>query len=137
MAWGDGDGRVLSTLGNKINLIQHKERGIATKVGRLYSEALASSDLIHLGIAHLSGRDGRRGRLLVLLEVLRHGGMLLVQGETARTGQKVTLEGRYSTRTDRNRRFRFRVRYVPLDCLAEVRAGLELYLTSIANCDRR
>ena len=65
------------------------------------------------------------------------GGMLLMQGETARTGQKVTLEGRYSTRTDRNRRFRFRVRYVPLDCLAEVRAGLELYLTSIANCDRR
>jgi hypothetical protein len=65
------------------------------------------------------------------------GGMLLVQGETARTGQKVTLEGRYSTRTDRNRRFRFRARYLPLDCLAEVRAGLELYLISIANCERR
>ena len=65
------------------------------------------------------------------------GGMLLVQGETSRNGQKVTLEGRYSTRTDRNRRFRFRVRYLPLVCLAEVRAGLELYLISIANCERR
>jgi hypothetical protein len=65
------------------------------------------------------------------------GGMLLVRGETARPDQTVTLEGRYSTRTDRNRRFRFRVRYLPLDCLAEITAGPELYLISIANCTPR
>jgi hypothetical protein len=59
------------------------------------------------------------------------GGMLLVRGETARPGQTVTLANRYKTRTDRNRRFRFRVRYLPQDCLADVRAGLELYLISI------
>src|SRR5438067_550026 len=41
------------------------------------------------------------------------GGMLLVRGETARAGQTVTLAGRYKTRTDRNGRFRFRVRYLP------------------------
>jgi hypothetical protein len=65
------------------------------------------------------------------------GGMLLVRGETARPGQTVTLEGRYTTRTDRNRRFQFRVRYLPLDCLAEITAGPELYLVSIANCTSR
>jgi hypothetical protein len=64
------------------------------------------------------------------------GGMLLVRGETARPGQTVTLARRYKTRTDRNRRFRFRVRYLPSDCLAEVRAGPELTLISIANCKR-
>jgi hypothetical protein len=37
------------------------------------------------------------------------GSMLLVRGETARPGQTVTLAGRYKTRTDRNRRFQFRV----------------------------
>ncbi len=60
-----------------------------------------------------------------------------LRGETARPGQTVTLEGRYSTRTDRNRRFRFRVRYLPLDCLAGITAGPELHLVSIPNCPPR
>lgn len=65
------------------------------------------------------------------------GGMLLVRGETARAGQTVTLAGRYKTRTDRNGRFRFRVRYLPRDCLLDVRLGPELDLVSIANCKPR
>src|SRR5262245_22979160 len=65
------------------------------------------------------------------------GGMLLVRGETARAGQTVTLAGRYKTRTDRNGRFRFRARYLPRDCLLDVRSGPELDLVSIANCKPR
>jgi hypothetical protein len=41
---------VFITLGNKINLIQYKERGRAMEVGRLNAETLATSDLINLGI---------------------------------------------------------------------------------------
>src|SRR5919201_4106869 len=61
------------------------------------------------------------------------GGMLLVRGETARAGQTVTVAGRYKTCTDRNGRFRFRARYLPRDCLLDVRSGPELDLVSIAN----
>jgi hypothetical protein len=71
---------------------------------------------------------------ITIRQVEYTGNMLLVRGETARPGQTVTLAGRYKTRTDRNRRFQFRVPYLPPDCLADVRAGAELYLISIANC---
>lgn len=52
MAWGNEQRRafVFITLGNKINLIQYKERGRAMEVGRLNAETLATSDLINLGI---------------------------------------------------------------------------------------
>jgi hypothetical protein len=45
---------------------------------------------------------------------VQRGGMLLVRGETARPDQTVTLEGRYSTRTDRNRRSFGHIGLVPI-----------------------
>jgi hypothetical protein len=64
-------------------------------------------------------------------------GVLVVQGRADQRAQTVILAGRYKTRTDRSGRFAFRVRYLPRDCLAEIRAGQEFYLTSIANCEDR
>jgi hypothetical protein len=64
-------------------------------------------------------------------------GVLVVQGQTDQRAQTVTLAGRYKTRTDRRGRFAFRVRYLPPDCLAEIRIGQEFYLASIANCEDR
>jgi hypothetical protein len=74
---------------------------------------------------------------IIIRQAQYTGGMLLVRGETAWPGQTVTLAGRYKTRTDRNGRFRFRVRYLPRDCLLEVRSGPDLDLVSIANCKPR
>ena len=62
-------------------------------------------------------------------------GVLVVRGETSERGQRVTLDGRYSARTDRNNRFRFRVRYLPRDCIAKIRAGQEVHPAVISNCN--
>jgi hypothetical protein len=62
---------------------------------------------------------------------------LVVQGQTEQRGQTVTLAGRYKTRTGGSGRFAFRVPYLPRDCLAEIQAGQEFYLVSIANCRHR
>lgn len=61
-------------------------------------------------------------------------GVLLVHGETSRANQRVTLDGRYSTRTDRYNEFRFRIRYLPPDCSISLRAGREVRPAWVANC---
>jgi hypothetical protein len=61
-------------------------------------------------------------------------GVLTVQGETSRPHQRVTLDRRFRTRTDRNNRFSFRVRYRPRDCIASLRAGRDAHPAVIANC---
>ena len=61
-------------------------------------------------------------------------GVLVVRGETSRPNQRVTLDGRYSTRTDRFKEFRFRIRYLPPDCSISLRAGLEERPAWVANC---
>ena len=61
-------------------------------------------------------------------------GVLVVAGETSRPNQRVTLDRRYTTRTDRNNRFRFRIRYLPSDCSATLRAGREVRPAVISNC---
>jgi hypothetical protein len=63
------------------------------------------------------------------------GGVLVVRGETSRSNQKVTLDGRYSTRTNPNKEFRFRIRYLPSDCGFTIRAGREMRPAQVANCD--
>ena len=62
-------------------------------------------------------------------------GVLVVAGETSRRNQKVTLDRRYTTRTDRNNRFRFRIRYLPRDCTATLRAGRQVRPAVISNCN--
>lgn len=61
-------------------------------------------------------------------------GVLVVRGETSTPNQRVTLDGRYDTRTDRNKRFVFRLRYLPRECGVTIRAGQEVRPARVANC---
>jgi hypothetical protein len=61
-------------------------------------------------------------------------GVLTIRGETSQSNQRVTLDGRYAEWTNRYGRFTFRVRYLPGDCLAQIKAGQEERPTYIANC---
>jgi hypothetical protein len=62
-------------------------------------------------------------------------GVLTIRGETSQSNQRVTLDGRYAEWTNRYGRFTFRVRYLPGDCLAQIKAGQEERPTYIANCE--
>ena len=62
------------------------------------------------------------------------GGVLVVEGETSRPYQRVTLDRRFRTKTGRNTRFTFRVAYRPRDCVVQIRAGLDLRPAAISNC---
>ena len=64
-------------------------------------------------------------------------GVLIVHGETSQPYQRVTLDRRYSTRTDKLKEFRFRIRYLPADCTVSIRAGQESRPAYIANCNAR
>jgi hypothetical protein len=61
-------------------------------------------------------------------------GVLVVRGETSQANQRVTLDGRYDTRTGPNKQFRFRIRYRPRDCVVDIRAGREVHPATITNC---
>lgn len=63
------------------------------------------------------------------------GGVLVVRGGTSQANQRVTMDGRYSTRTNRSMEFRFRVRYLPNDCGVTIRAGREVRPVRVSNCD--
>jgi hypothetical protein len=62
-------------------------------------------------------------------------GVLFVRGETSRSNQLVTLDRRYRTRTNRVNEFRFRIPYLPRDCIVTIRAGQEVRPARIANCE--
>jgi hypothetical protein len=62
-------------------------------------------------------------------------GVLVVRGETSQPNQRVTLDGRFDTRTDSVSRFVFRVRYLPSDCTADIRAGRETHPLVVTNCN--
>jgi hypothetical protein len=62
-------------------------------------------------------------------------GVLTIRGETSQPNQRVTLDGRYAEWTNRYGGFTFRVRYLPGDCLAQIKAGQEERPTYIANCE--
>ncbi|MFL9824080.1 hypothetical protein [Rhodoplanes sp. SY1] len=64
-------------------------------------------------------------------------GVLVVTGETSRRNQRVTLDGRYTERSNRVGNFRFRVRYLPGDCSIELRAGRDVRTAQITNCSPR
>jgi hypothetical protein len=72
---------------------------------------------------------------ITLTRVENEGGVLVVRGETSQRNQLVTVDGRYRTRTDRYKEFRFRIRYLPRDCSIKIRAGQEERPARIANCD--
>jgi hypothetical protein len=62
-------------------------------------------------------------------------GVLMVRGETTQPMQRLTLDERYAARTDRNKRFLFRIRYLPRDCIVELRAGQEVRPAVVSNCE--
>jgi hypothetical protein len=63
------------------------------------------------------------------------GGVLIVRGETSQPNQRITLDDRYTEWTDDNKRFRFRIRYLPADCIAKLEAGRDVHPIYITNCE--
>ena len=61
-------------------------------------------------------------------------GVLVVNGETSRPNQRVSLDGRYFTRTNKYKKFLFRVRYLPNDCTVRITAGGERRPAVVAGC---
>lgn len=78
--------------------------------------------------------SGARAEITVI-EANYSAGVLLVRGETSQANQRVTLDGRYTEYTDKTRQFVFRIRYLPRDCTAEIRAGQESRPAYVANCE--
>jgi hypothetical protein len=86
-------------------------------------------------VALLLGPSGAAHAEITIHEARYAAGILFVRGETSQPMQRLTLDGRYHTRTDRNKRFSFKVRYVPRDCIADIRAGTQVHPAVIANCE--
>ena len=61
-------------------------------------------------------------------------GELTVSGWTPRPHQEITLDGRFTTRSDRWKRFRFRVPHDPQDCTIELTAGEEMRRVVVRGC---
>lgn len=61
-------------------------------------------------------------------------GVLVVEGRTQVRGQPVTLDGRFTTRSDRRRKFAFRVPYYPSNCTVTLKAGADERQAVVANC---
>lgn len=61
-------------------------------------------------------------------------GRLIVTGSTARRHQAVTLNGRFVRKSNRHRRFAFRVRYVPRSCIVRLRSGGAVRTVAIDHC---
>lgn len=61
-------------------------------------------------------------------------GVTLIRGEVERPSARVTLDRRYSTRSNRYGEFVFRVRYRPDDCTVAIRAGRDTHPVTISNC---
>lgn len=61
-------------------------------------------------------------------------GITEVHGVTSKPFQTVTLDGRYSTKSDASGRFVFWIRYLPLDCVINVKVQDEMHSAAIANC---
>lgn len=54
--------------------------------------------------------------------------------EAERSFARVTLDRRYSTTADRDGEFEFRLRYLPNDCVVDIRAGRDTHPVTIKNC---
>jgi hypothetical protein len=62
-------------------------------------------------------------------------GVTEIRGKTSNPYQTVTLDGRYSTVTERYNRFEIWIRYLPPDCVINVKAGQEVHPVYISNCE--
>lgn len=62
-------------------------------------------------------------------------GKLTVTGETSEADQQVQLDGRYSTKTNEDRQFRFDVGYLPKDCIITLSSGKRSREAVVRGCD--
>jgi hypothetical protein len=61
-------------------------------------------------------------------------GQLIITGETD-PDRVVTLDRKYTTKSDGEGRFKFSVKkYKPADCMSDIRSGSDLYSAVIAGC---
>ena len=62
------------------------------------------------------------------------GGKLIIDGETA-PNRAVTLDGKYTTKSDGGGHFSFDVTdYKPFTCMSDITAGEDIYSAVIAGC---
>jgi hypothetical protein len=61
-------------------------------------------------------------------------GVLIISGWTQAPHQEITLEGKFTTKSDENRRFLFRVPHYPPDCIVELRAGSDVRRAVVYGC---
>lgn len=93
-----------------------------------YREILLST-LVMASVAHPARAE------ITIIRAEYAAGVLVVEGETSRSNQLVTLDRKYRTRTNRYNEFRFRIPYLPPACGVTIRAGQEVRPARIANCD--
>lgn len=60
-------------------------------------------------------------------------GKTIVTGETG-PGRTLTLDGKYTTKSDSEGHFEFDVKYKPSDCMTDIKAGQDVYSAVIAGC---
>lgn len=61
-------------------------------------------------------------------------GVVVVQGELQQSDQQVTLDDRFTERSDKFGHFTFRVPYEPADCMVQIEAGQNVRPVYLANC---
>ena len=71
---------------------------------------------------------------IAIAQINYAAGVLVVRGETGRPNQRVTLDGRYRTRTNHLGEFQFRIRYLPHDCTVTIRTRRDVRPARVANC---
>jgi hypothetical protein len=82
----------------------------------------------------LSATTSQARAEIVVTEAEYAGGVLVVRGHAGQPDHRVTLDGRYSEKTDRSGQFLFRVRYLPDDCTIELADGKDALSTSVKGC---
>ena len=60
-------------------------------------------------------------------------GKLVVSGETA-PNRAVTLDNKYTTKSDGGGYFSFTERYKPFTCMSDIRSGSDIYSAVISGC---
>jgi len=61
-------------------------------------------------------------------------GVLDLRGETAKPGQRISLDGLYVDQTDSQGRFHFRVQYLPHDCTVDLNSDGARQVAFIEGC---
>lgn len=64
-------------------------------------------------------------------------GRLIVEGKTAQKNQMVELEGRFTTKSGKSRKFMFSVVHYADDCVVNLQAGRKVRRAVVADCGRR